>query len=137
MLTRMTDTRDGGESASVDAGGIRPPPAFTVVAGEPRGGVAIVRLEGEMDLAATETVRAVVDGARGHALIFDLERVTFVDSAILKELLRARAELAGRGVRLVLAGAPRTVRRLMELTRTADLFETARDVAAAERQVAG
>jgi anti-anti-sigma factor len=133
----MRDANEGGESASVDADGIKPPPAFWVVVGEPRQGVATVRLEGEMDLAATDAVRAVVDGAPGRGLILDLEAVTFVDSAILKELLRARAELSARGVRLVLAGAPRTVRRLLELTRTAELFETAADADEAQRRLSG
>jgi anti-anti-sigma factor len=133
----MRDASDGAESASLDAHGIRPPPAFTVGSAESAEGVTTVALEGEMDLAATDALRAVVDRAQGRALILDCEQVTFVDSAILKELLRARAELSARQVRLVLAGAPRNIRRLLELTRTTELFETARNVDAARRLVGG
>jgi len=133
----MREVSDRADSASVDAGGIRPPPAFAVVAGEPRDGVTTVVLDGEMDLASTHELRAAVDGAEGRAIILDLERVTFVDSAVLKELLRARAELWGRQVRLVLAAPPRMVTRLLHLTRTAELFETARTVAEAEQRLAG
>jgi anti-anti-sigma factor len=120
----------------VDEGGIKPPPAFTIVTGQARDGVAVVRLEGELDLAAAESLRAVVDGADERGLVLDLQAVTFVDSAVLKELLRARAECSGRGVRLILAAPPRSVRRLFELTRTAELFETAPDAAEAQRRLA-
>jgi anti-anti-sigma factor len=133
----MRDANDGGVSASVDADGIKPPPAFSITAGEDRDGVAVVALEGEMDLAAAEALRGVVDGADGRGLVLDLEAVTFVDSAVLKELLRARAELSARGVRLILASPPRPVRRLLELTRTSELFETADDAAEARRRLAG
>ena len=62
---------------------------------------------------------------RAAALVLDLSRATFIDSAVLKELLRARAELAERDVRLVLAGVAPPVRRLLDLTRTSELFEDA------------
>jgi anti-sigma B factor antagonist len=65
------------------------------------------------------------------ALVVDLSEVTFVDSAVLKELLRAREELAGRGVRLLLAGSPHPLQRLLDLTRTSELFEHAPDVESA------
>jgi anti-sigma B factor antagonist len=135
MRAGMWEGSEAGETASVDARGIKPPPAFALLVEEPSPAVTAVRLEGELDLAATEALRAAVEAADGRALVLDLRRVTFVDSAMLKELLRARAELSARGVRLVLAGVPRTVRRLFELTRTEDLFETAPDMAAALEQV--
>ena len=69
--------------------------------------------------------------------MIDLAGTTFIDSAVLKELLRARAELAARDVRLVLAAIPRPVRRLLDLTRTAELFEEAPDAAAAIRRLSG
>ena len=54
---------------------------------------------------------------------------------MLKELLRARAELAARDVRLVLAGVPAPVRRLLDLTRTSELFEDAPDVETALKRL--
>ena len=68
-------------------------------------GIAVLALEGELDLSTAPKLRARIDeAATGRALVIDLRRVTFVDSAILKELLRARATLTERDAQLVLAG---------------------------------
>ena len=56
---------------------------------------------------------------------------------MLKELLRARAELSARDVRLVLAGVPPPVRRLLDLTRTSELFEDAPTRTTAVRRLTG
>ncbi|HKG64830.1 MAG TPA: STAS domain-containing protein [Solirubrobacteraceae bacterium] len=113
-------------------GGVEPAGAFTV---EPRpapAGVSLVELAGELDMAATAAVRSCVDEAAGHrALVLDLSGATFVDSSMLKELLRAGAELDRFETRLVLAGISPAVRRVLELTRTTDLFTLADDRAAA------
>ena len=50
---------------------------------------------------------------------------------MLKELLRAVAELDRYGTRLVIAGVPHAVQRLFDLTRTRDMFTIAPDRAAA------
>jgi anti-anti-sigma regulatory factor len=50
-------------------------------------------------------------------------------------LLRSRVELSARGVRFVLAAVPRPVLRLLELTRTAELFVIAADAGEALRTV--
>jgi anti-anti-sigma factor len=98
--------------------------------------VRVVVLGGELDLAAAPKLRARVDEtASGQALVLDLAKTTFIDSAVLKELLRARGELAERDVRLVLAGVPAPVRRLLDLTRTSELFEDAADVDEAVRRL--
>jgi anti-sigma B factor antagonist len=113
-------------------GGVEPAGAFTV---EPRpapAGVALVELAGELDTAATAAVRTCVDEAAGRrALVLDLAGATFVDSSMLKELLRASAELDRYETQLVLAGITPAVRRVLELTRTTDLFTLADDRAAA------
>jgi anti-sigma B factor antagonist len=113
-------------------GGVEPAGTFTV---EPRpapAGVALVELAGELDMAATAAVRTCVDEAAGRrALVLDLAGATFVDSSMLKELLRASAELDRYETQLVLAGITPAVRRVLELTRTTDLFTLADDRAAA------
>ena len=113
-------------------GGVEPAGAFTV---EPRpapAGVKLVELTGELDIAATSAVRSCVDEAADHrALVLDLAGATFLDSSMLKELLRASAELDRYETRLVLAGITPAVRRVLELTRTTDLFTLADDRAAA------
>jgi stage II sporulation protein AA (anti-sigma F factor antagonist) len=109
---------------------VRSPGPYSIVEGDSTELVRIVVLSGELDIAAAPRLRARIDEtASGQGLVIDLSRTSFIDSAVLKELLRARAELAERGVRLVLAGVPPPVRRLLDLTRTSELFEDAPDVA--------
>ncbi len=113
-------------------GGVEPIGAFTV---EPRpapDGIHMAALSGELDIAATAAVREQVDGAAGRrGLVLDLSGATFLDSSMLKELLRANSELDRYGTRLVLAGIAPPVRRVFELTRTMELFALAGDSAAA------
>jgi anti-anti-sigma factor len=104
------------------------------VEGESTERVRVVILSGELDIASTPRLRARIDEtASGRGLVLDLSRTSFIDSAVLKELLRARAELAERDIRLVLAGVPPPVRRLLDLTRTSELFEDAVNVEEAVR----
>ena len=117
----------------IDELGIRPPPAFSI-SDEAIGGAVVIRLEGELDLAAATSLRNRVDSARG-ALVLDLRLATFVDSAALRELLRARSALEVRGDRLVLAAVTPALRRLLELTHTIALFETAPTCDAALRML--
>jgi anti-anti-sigma factor len=100
--------------------------------------VTILALHGELDLAAAPKLRACIDEVpAGNALVLDFSEATFIDSAVLKELLRARAELAARDAGLVLAGVPPPVRRLLDLTRTSELFEDAPDVETAITRLTG
>lgn len=132
----MNERHDRQEPAGIDARGIRPPAAYTVADEAPVGGVAVLVLSGELDLAAAPILRARVDGAAsGRGLVLDLREATFIDSAVLKELLRARAELAASDVGLVLAGVSAPVRRLLDLTRTYELFEHAPDIETAVRRL--
>ena len=132
----MEDRDEGRQPARVDARAIRPPAAYSITAGEGAAGVSVIVLRGELDMAAAPTLRQRVDEAvSGRALVIDLEETTFIDSAVLRELLRARAELAAHDVRLVLAAVSPQVRRLLDLTRTAELFDVAPDAATAVRQL--
>ncbi|HEX2411370.1 MAG TPA: STAS domain-containing protein [Solirubrobacteraceae bacterium] len=133
----MTDERQERRGASgIDAGGIRPSASYGIADRPEVDGIAVLALVGELDLAAAPLLRARIEQAgTGRALVIDFARVTFVDSAVLKELLRARGELAANGVRLVLAGVPMPVRRLLDLTRTSELFEDAENVEAALTQL--
>jgi anti-sigma B factor antagonist len=121
----MFHSTDDREPTRIDAMGIKPPPAFSIDRGRGAGGVAVLLLSGEVDLAAAASLRAHVDAADGTGLVIDLGAVTFADSSALRELLHARQELLARGSRLILAAVPGSVRRLLEITGTADRFETA------------
>jgi anti-anti-sigma factor len=127
----MGDHNESREAASIDERGLRPPAAYSI---RDRG-PGVIMLEGELDLAAAPELRTRLDGFDGQSLVLDFTRTTFIDSAVLKELLRGRVELSERGVRLVLAGVPTPVRRLMDLTRTSELFEDAPDVHSALRRL--
>ena len=108
---------------------MRSPSPYSIAEGASTERVRVLTLEGELDLAAAPRLRARFDETPSEqALVLDFSGVTFIDSAVLKELLRARAELAERNVRLVLAGVAPPVRRLLDLTRTSELFEDAADV---------
>ena len=129
----MGEHKDSREAAGIDERGLRPPAAYSIR----DGATGVLRLEGELDLAAAPALRKRIDEFDGESLVLDFTRVTFIDSAVLKELLRARAELTERGAQLVLAGVPGPVRRLLDLTRTSELFEDAPDVDSALKRLSG
>ena len=130
----MDDHDQSREAAGLDERSLRPAAAYSIRDAAADGAVVLV-LEGELDLSATPLLRARVDEVGGGALALDLRRATFIDSAVLKELLRARSELAARDGRLVLVGVPPPIRRLLDLTRTSELFEDAPDVESALKQL--
>jgi anti-sigma B factor antagonist len=105
---------------------VRSPSPYSIAEGDSTEQVRVLVLEGELDLAAAPRLQArLAETASAQALVLDLSRASFIDSAVLKELLQARAELSERDVRLVLAGVAQPVRRLLDLTRTSELFEDA------------
>ena len=69
-----------------------------------------------------------------YPLVLDLAEVTFMDSTMLRELLRAVREIEAGGGRLVLACLGPTVRRLLDMTGTAELFVITTDRASAIAQ---
>lgn len=104
-----------------------PPPAFRMEREEAPPGVIVLVLAGEIDLATSGQFRAVVDEAvaEGASLVADVEEVTFMDSTMLRELLRAHRDLGGAGRRFIIAAPQPAVRRLLELTGTQGLFTVA------------
>jgi anti-sigma B factor antagonist len=133
----MTDGHRLHES-HIEGRGVDPAGAFRVERTSPRDGVELIVLAGELDMAAAPEVRAHIDAASGiRGVVLDLGEVTFVDSSMLKELLRAAGELDRYETRLVLAAVPGAVRRLLDLTRTTGMFTIAGDREAALRIAAG
>jgi anti-sigma B factor antagonist len=115
----------GPEPQRTDALGVRAPAAFRIEHPPSRGGVSLLVLRGEVDLAAAATLRAHVRTVSGAGLVIDLSDVTFIDSSALRELLFARDHLQGQRSRLVLAAAPRSVLRLLGMTGTIEMFDLA------------
>jgi anti-anti-sigma factor len=130
----MRDDQHSREPASIDDHGLKPRAAYTIRLREDE---PVLVLEGELDLASAPELRRHLDDFDGDGLVVSFKRTTFIDSAVLKELLRARVELTERGVRLVLAAVPAPVRRLMDLTRTSELFAHADSVDEALTQLNG
>ena len=58
-------------------------------------------------------------------VVADVTEVEFMDSTMLRELLRCHRELDEAGSRLVVAGAQSPVRRLLELTGTDEVLALA------------
>ena len=91
------------------------------------GGVAVIRVHGEHDVATAPALRAVVQDAIAGAtpVVVDLSGATFIDSSVLSVLLSGlrRSREADRGYVLVLPaedGAP--VRRIFEVTGLIPVF---------------
>jgi anti-sigma B factor antagonist len=113
----------GREHSSVDGRGIRPPDAYAIEVREPSGGVLVLVLDGEFDLAAAPALREQLEAARAEhvrGVVLDCADVTFVDSSGLRELLRATSAYRDDGKALVLAALQPAVIRLLELTRATD-----------------
>ena len=106
----------------------RVPPPFALEQLPGSAGVLLLRLAGELDLATTpEVAEALGEGLRGGArtVVLDLAEVTFMDSSMLRELLRVRGELEPGGGAVVLVAPREPVLRLLELTGTRELFGVA------------
>jgi len=94
-------------------------------------GTATIRLSGECDVAAAPAIKAAVlrafeEGAT--SILFDLEGVTFLDSAPLGAFLGARRRARERGGQVTLRGpSPSLVRlfHLLELDKIVTIESTA------------
>ena len=81
-------------------------------------GAPHLRLSGECDVYTSTTLREQVETllGRGHCrLVFDLERVTFLDSSILTIFLAAHRHVVSHGGEVVLLCRGGFVRRLLTL----------------------
>ena len=83
------------------------------------GGVRLLEVFGELDLATAPKLCALIDAARIHRakrLVIDLTAVDFCDSTGLRALLGASTEMRVSGGRLTIACLPNgAVARLFEL----------------------
>lgn len=82
-------------------------------------GIAIVALAGELDLAVSAELDAVVTGVLEDGLrlvLVDLDALTFCDSTGLGALLRTSKRVRAAGGTCVVAGARDAVERLLTLT---------------------
>jgi anti-sigma B factor antagonist len=82
----------------------------------------VIVVTGEIDLASAPRVELALEPYSGQAVVLDLRRVQFIDSAGLKVLLsqRSRLEESGGDLRLVVGHG--AVGRLLELTGVSEAF---------------
>jgi anti-sigma B factor antagonist len=125
------DLDDSRTSFEVDAATRRPSPEPVVSVRQHRSGPwTIFVVAGDMDLQVLPLVPGLPDN-EARRVVFDLDRVTFMDAAGLGVIVRNQqnARQAGGCVRLV---APSTsVRRILWLTGTDQAFHSFRSVHAA------
>ena len=84
----------------------------------------ILALVGEFDVGQRERLREAFERVVDQqVIVLDLSRTMYIDSTVLGSLLRLRGKVLERGGALIIAGATPNVRRLLEMTRLAGLFD--------------
>ena len=89
------------------------------------GDGAVVAVTGELDIAATPDLAAVLDALidRGHpSLTIDASELRFIDASGLGVLAAAHARLAGAGGEIRVRGASPMAYRLFEITELTDVL---------------
>ena len=95
---------------------------------------AVLAVRGEIDTLTSPEFTAATDDlltASGDVLVMDLTEVRFLASSGLAVLISAAHRAEDRGIRLRLVVPNRTVRRPLEITGTAALFDLHPDVESA------
>ncbi len=87
----------------------------------------IVSLDGELDMANAPRLQGTVEGdeLRGEGtVVFDLERLGFVDSTGLRIILLARERCRERGQEFAVTRGSQQVQRLLSVTGVAEHLRT-------------
>lgn len=104
------------------------------------GGVPVLAISGEVDLAAAPAVRDALgallaggspDAGPNGQVVVDLSGVRFIDSTGLSALVAAHTRSVENGGELRLAAVPPGVRQVLELTGLDGLFAIYEDVPSA------
>lgn len=75
-------------------------------------GTHVVRLAGELDLTCARTVADAIPKVTGASVVVDMSELTFIDSAGITALLRARQQVQVQGDQIEFRGAVGNVRRV-------------------------
>ena len=103
-----------------------------------RNGVVSIAPSGELDLATVPDLEghlAPFEGDGITAIMLDLRELTFIDSAGIHAIVRARERAVTGGHRLILVGVRPFARRLFELTGTEFLLDDEDTVGVLNRYV--
>ncbi len=92
------------------------PPDFSVTRRRADGAVVVVPT-GEIDLATVELLQAEIDAAATEAtrVVLDLREVTFMDSAGLRLVVHSVRALEADGATLAIVRGPSEVQRVFDL----------------------
>ncbi len=95
-------------------------PVLRIMERTTNAGAAVLTIQGAIDIATVDTLRArLTDACEGDVTI-DLRRVDFLDCLGLRLLLEQHDRSSERGLRVDFVHGPPAVRRLFELTGTLD-----------------
>lgn len=88
-------------------------------------GTAVVRVVGEVDLAAAESLKLSVRHAMAEstAVVVDLSHVTFMDSSGLGVLIHLAQQAVRGGTSLTLTGVTPSTYRLLKITGLTAVFD--------------
>ena len=102
---------------------------------ESYGHAVILILEGELTVDSLEAFKQTVDHQLGGKEVIDLvlnmEKVPFVDSAVLEYLLDLQELLTERLGRVKFVKADESVRKILEITRLESTFEVLDEISSA------
>jgi anti-sigma B factor antagonist len=110
------------------------PDFLDVTLSRPRPDTVVLAVRGEIDTLTAASFTAATDElltASGDVLVMDLTEVRFLASSGLAVLICAAHRAEDRGIRLRLVISGRAVRRPLELTGTAALFDIHSDTISA------
>ncbi|TWF76066.1 anti-sigma B factor antagonist [Pseudonocardia hierapolitana] len=114
---------------------IQPCPEFLEIAmSRPYPDTAVLTVRGEIDTLTAPAFTAATEDlltTSGEILVMDLTKVRFLASSGLAVLITAAHRAEDRGTRLRLVITSRAVRRPLEITGTAVLFDLYSDVESA------
>jgi len=97
---------------------------FTVEIDELEDDQVLIRVKGELDMAAApELTGAIVGAVGGSRITLDLTGVTFLDSSAIGALVASGREVADGGRRLQIGPRSDIVTRVLEITGLADNSE--------------
>ena len=89
------------------------------------GGVRLVRLTGELDLAGVDRFERLTAGRTPEAntFVLDLRELTFIDSSGVRALIMADRRVRGTGGRFIVVRGPERVNEVLEMTGVAQRIE--------------
>jgi anti-anti-sigma factor len=104
----------------------RDPTGVLEIAVSESGGVRLLRLTGELDMAGVdrfERVLAADQAPEVGTFVLDMRGLTFIDSSGLRALIMADERVRAEGGRLVVVRGPDRVNEVLEMTGVARQIE--------------